>query len=266
MNATKILEKKATVMILAGGYSSRFAQGYPKTLFKVHSDKPMIYHILKYFYNQGQKDILVALGQRGELVTGWVENYFANRNNVILAPHEKGLLVSSNNKCGGSINFVQTGEHTMTGGRMYQVKDLLADTFTLTYADAIYDLNLQSMLKTHAMMGKMATLAAVVLPSRYGHVHIENGIVEEIVEKPDRNINMGVYVLNKEIFNIGNWDDKTVFIKEIMPIVQKMGELAAFVHEGFWQPIDTFAEGLKLRRMYMEKEVPDSLLQKTRLL
>ena len=228
------------VVILCGGKGTRLAEETnlnPKPMVKI-GDKPIIWHILKFFSNYGYNDFILATGYKNEII----DNFF------------------SKNKDFPNVETIFTGAETMTGGRILRLKSILnrEEEFFMTYGDGVTNLNLNELLKFHKSHNKIATVTAVHPPVRFGEVEIKNNEVTRFAEKKQAKsswISGGFFILNKKIFNYIK-NDETVFEEYPLEKVTSEGQLMAYKHEGFWQCMDTLREKKLLESLWNKGIAP----------
>ena len=233
------------VIILSGGFGTRIAEYtsiIPKPMIRI-GGKPIIEHIMEIYAKYGHKDFYLALGYKSEVIKEYFYNYaFLNSNFQInlkdgkVSPYEK-------NEKDWSINLIDTGINTMTGGRLKRLKKFIGDeTFLLTYGDAVTDLNINKVLEFHKKHGRMVTVTGVRPPARFGELTInELNEVLEFKEKPNTHagwINGGFFVMEPEFLDYIDGDE-SILEKEPLETIAKENQLLAFLHDGFWHCIDT---------------------------
>ena len=233
------------VIILSGGFGTRIAEYtsiIPKPMIRI-GGKPIIEHIMEIYSKYGHKDFYLALGYKSEVIKEYFYNYaFLNSNFRInlkdgkVAPFEK-------NEKDWSVNLIDTGINTMTGGRLKRLRKFIGnETFLLTYGDAVTDLNINKVLEFHKEHGRIVTVTGVRPPARFGELTINaTNEVLEFKEKPNTHagwINGGFFVIEPEFFNYIE-DDNTILEKEPLEQAAKKNQLMAFLHDGFWHCIDT---------------------------
>ena len=225
------------VILLAGGFGTRlseYTKTIPKPMISV-AGKPMIFHIMKLYAKYGFKDFYIALGYKGEIIKKFFNRKFYDWN----------------------INLVETGSHTMTGGRLKRLAKYIGnETFMMTYGDGISDLNLKKLLKFHKKNKKLVTLTAVRPPARFGAIKLKGHNVSSFKEKSKLDegwINGGFFVMEPKFFNYIK-NDKTYLEREPLENVTKKKQLAAFKYEGFWQCMDTKRDKDKLHKILIEKK------------
>ena len=221
------------VVILAGGFGTRLSEytnTVPKPMVKVKG-KPLIYHIMKQYAKYGFKDFYIALGYKGKVI----KNYFKNK------------------PFNWNINLIDTGLHTMTGGRLKRLRKYLKDeTFLMTYGDGVSNINIKKLINFHKKTGKKVTLTAVRPPARFGAIKITRNYVTYFREKSKLDegwINGGYFVMHPSFLKYIK-NDKTFLEKEPLEIACKKKHLAAYKHYGFWQCVDTKRDLDKLKKIY----------------
>lgn len=247
--------------ILAGGVGSRLGsetESKPKPLVDL-GGRPILWHIMKQFEQFGHRDFVVALGYRGDLI----KQYFAEL--ARLHGHVSiGLKANEVRRYGEpvpdwQIDLIETGLRTQTGGRIAQLQPFLdAQTFLLAWGDGLHNMDLDALVAFHRAHGKLATVAAVRPPARFGHLEFDGDAVAEFSEKPQTAegwINSGVFVLEPGIFDYIK-SDKTHWEREPMQQLARDGQLMAFRHGGFWQCVDTPRDLALLNRLWQQGEHP----------
>ena len=237
------------VVLLCGGYGTRLGeetQLKPKPMVEI-GGKPILWHIMKIFEKHDIQDFQLALGYKADIIKDYFLKYNSLNNdfsvNLKSGKIEFNDIINEN----WSINLIDTGLNTMTGGRLLRLKESLKneETFMLTYGDGVSNIDLTKLLQFHKYHGKIATVTAVRPPVRFGELIINtNNKVEEFAEKPQAGkgwINGGFFVFNKEIFNYIE-DDSIMLEREPLEKLSKMGELMAYKHDDFWQCMDTIRE------------------------
>ena len=225
------------VVILAGGLGTRlseYTKSIPKPMIKVNG-RPIIYYIMKHFYNYGFKEFYVAIGYKGNVL----EKYFKK------------------NKFPWEVNLIETGLNTMTGGRIRRLKKYLGDDrFFMTYGDGLANVNLRKLLKFHIKKKKLATMTAVRPPARFGKIKLNNhNKVTLFREKSNLDegwINGGFFVLESKVLSLIK-SDKTFFEKQPLELLSKKGQLMAFKHKKTWQCMDTIRDMQILEKLLIKK-------------
>lgn len=231
------------VVILAGGFGTRLSEEtdvIPKPMVRI-GHVPILRHIMNYYAKFGHKDFVVALGYKAEVV----EEYFYQ-----VSRDEPEL--------NWRINLENTGLETATGGRIKRLEALLEDNFLLTYGDGLSNVNLDALIEFHITSQRIATLTAVKPPPRFGNIEISRGLVTSFTEKNPKHsgwINGGFFYLNKEICSLIE-DDQTSFEKEPLNKLVENGQLGAYEHHGWWQPMDTLRDKRTLEAIWENKSAP----------
>ncbi len=244
------------VVIFAGGYGTRISEEThirPKPMVEI-GGKPILWHIMKIYSHYGFNDFVVCLGYKGYYIKEWFNNYYLHTNDITM-DFEKNTVEYHNNRAEKwKVTLVDTGEHTMTGGRLKRVRSFVGnETFMLTYGDGLSDVNISALVEAHKAHKKIATVTAVVPEGKFGVLSIDNNsLVTSFSEKTDNaksRINGGFFVLEPEIFDYLD-NDETVFEKAPLENLAKDGELKAFNHDGFWKPMDTVNDKNKLEALW----------------
>lgn len=249
------------VCILAGGVGSRLSEETtirPKPLVEI-GGQPILWHIMNIYAAQGFKDFAVALGYKGDMI----KKYFADASTLagnVKVDFKTGEVVSELSKqIDWTVDLVETGSATMTGGRIKRLKDFVGGkTFMLTWGDGVANIDLSKLLEFHRSHGKLATLTAVRPPARYGHLTFDGNIVSEFSEKSQAAegwINGAFFVLEPGIFDYIEADE-TQFEHEPLTNLSKDGQLVAYKHNGFWQCMDTLREKWILEEMWRTNTAP----------
>jgi glucose-1-phosphate cytidylyltransferase len=231
------------VVILAGGFGTRLSEEtdvIPKPMVRI-GNVPILRHIMNYYAGFGHTDFIVALGYKAEVIV----DYF---DNVLLS--EPGLS--------WTVELVDTGLETATGGRIKRLQEKLDDEFLLTYGDGLSDVDLDALVRFHVASNRLATLTAVKPPPRFGTIEISNGTVTSFAEKDPKYsgwINGGFFYLNKQICSLIE-GDQTSFENEPLNQLVAMGQLGAFQHYGWWQPMDTLRDKRTLETIWKNSSAP----------
>ena len=231
------------VVILAGGFGTRLSEEtdiIPKPMVRI-GNVPILRHIMNYYAKFGHTDFIIALGYKAEVIV----NYF---DQVLLEEKELNW----------NIQLVDTGLKTATGGRIKRLQDLLEDEFLLTYGDGLSNVALDELLMFHKKSGKIATLTAVKPPPRFGTIEVSSGIVTNFAEKDPKHsswINGGFFCLSKQVCSLIYGDDIS-FESEPLNQLVAQGQLAAFEHHGWWQPMDTLRDKRALETIWQDNAAP----------
>lgn len=244
-------------IILAGGYGTRLSEETdlkPKPLVEI-GGKPILWHIMKIYSKHNINDFIICCGYKGYLIKEYFANYFLHHSDITFDIKNNSMKVHQNNAEPWSVTLVDTGENTMTGGRLKRVKEHIKDDkcFCFTYGDGVGDIDITSLIRFHKRHGKQATLTATQPSGRYGALKFKaKGLVKNFQEKPDGDnnwINGGFFVLNPEVINLIK-NDSTVWEEEPLKNLAKNNQLRGFKHRGFWQPMDTLREKNMLNNLW----------------
>lgn len=259
-------------VILAGGLGTRISEESgvrPKPMVEI-GGRPILWHIMKIYSCYGINDFIVCCGYKGHVIKEYFANYCLNNSDVTFNMQDNSMEVHKNETEPWKITLVHTGNSTMTGGRLKRVQKYIGnETFCMTYGDGLSDLNITDSINLHKATGSYATLTAVQQPGRFGVFNLgENeNFVNSFQEKPDGSempwINGGFFVLEPEVFNYIE-DDDSVWEKESMEMLAREGQLSAYRHTGFWQPMDTLRDKTYLEDLWQKGNAPwheESLLQ-----
>ncbi|QIR13942.1 glucose-1-phosphate cytidylyltransferase [Shewanella aestuarii] len=248
-------------VILAGGLGTRISEEShlkPKPMIEI-GGKPILWHIMKIYSYYGINDFVICLGYKGYIIKEYFANYFLHMSDVTFDMRTNKMEVHHEHAEPWRVTLVDTGEHSMTGGRLKRVKDYVdGETFCFTYGDGVADINLDKLLQHHKNAGKVATVTAIQPPGRYGALNINNGIVQTFQEKPAGDgswINGGFFVLEPAIFDLLE-NDKTIFEDEPLINLAKKGNMSAYKHYGFWQAMDTLRDKNQLEDLWQSKTPP----------
>ena len=249
-------------VILAGGLGSRLSEETglrPKPMVEI-GGKPILWHILNIYSCYGFDEFVVALGYRGEVIKEYFLNFFALNNDITLDLASGATTVHHGRQPRWKVHLVDTGPATQTGGRVKRLKKWMGEdkTFMMTYGDGVANVDLRALLRFHESHGKLATVTTVRPPARFGGMLFEGDRVREFMEKPQAGegwINGGFFVLNRGIFDYIAGDE-TLWEREPMERLAADGELMAYRHEGFWQPMDTLRERKVLEDLWASGTAP----------
>ncbi len=248
-------------VILAGGLGTRLSEETylkPKPMVEI-GGKPILWHILKIYSYYGLNDFIICCGYKGYLIKEYFANYFLHMSDVTFKLGDgNNMEIHQNKSEAWKITCVDTGDLTMTGGRLARIKNYLKDTFCLTYGDGVSDVNILDLINFHKNNKKLATLTAVQPPGRFGALNIENNSVRNFQEKPEGDgswINGGFFVLEPEVLNYIDGDE---CVWEEMPLrnLANKNELSAFKHSGFWRPMDTLRDKRNLEELWESNKAP----------
>ncbi len=250
-------------VILAGGLGTRISEEThlkPKPMIEI-GGKPVLWHIMKMYSHHGINDFVICCGYKGYLIKEYFANYFLHMSDITLDMSKNSMEVHQQHAEPWRVTLVDTGESTMTGGRLKRVKSYLDDSedFCFTYGDGVSSVDITALLAFHAKHGKQATLTAVYPPGRFGALDIdENSEVKSFEEKPKGDgamINGGFFVLSPKVLDLIN-DDKTIWERSPLEQLAQRGELMAYQHTGFWQPMDTLRDKTLLEELWSSNQAP----------
>lgn len=250
-------------IILAGGLGTRLSEEThlkPKPMVEI-GGKPVLWHILKIYAAHGVNDFIVCAGYKGYMIKEYFANYFLHTSDVTFDLRDHSTEVIERRSEPWRITIVDTGENTMTGGRLRRVQHLLEpdEPFCFTYGDGVGDIDLTRLIAFHKEHGKPATMTAVQPPGRYGALVLgEGGEVEQFREKPQGDqswINGGFFVLDPRVIDLID-DDQTSWERAPLETLAAGGDLRAFKHHGFWRPMDTLRDKNQLDELWQSNKAP----------
>ena len=246
---------KMKAVILAGGLGTRIAEEShlrPKPMIEI-GGMPILWHIMKMYSHHGINDFVICLGYKGYVVKEYFANYFLHMSDVTFDVQRNTMEIHQQRAEPWRVTLVNTGETTMTGGRLRRVRDYLrGGTFCFTYGDGVSDVDITALIAFHRSHGKKATVTAVQPPGRYGAVELSGATVTNFQEKPIGDgawINGGFFVLEPSVLDMIEGDQTSW---ESTPLVQLVGEgeLRAYRHTGFWQALDTMRDKVHLEELW----------------
>lgn len=254
------LIKKA--VILAGGLGSRIQEETsikPKPMIEI-GGKPIIWHIMKIYSHYGITDFIICCGYKGYIIKEYFANYFLHNSDVTFDMSTNTMQVHERYSEPWRVTLVDTGEKTMTGGRLKRVKDYIKDEklFCFTYGDGVSDINIVELIKFHNAHGRDATLTAIYPSGRFGVLDLEGDNIRAFQEKPRGEggmVNGGFFVLSPKVLDLIEGDE-TIWEREPLEILAKQNNLMAFKHEGFWQPMDTLRDRMFLEDLWQKGNAP----------
>ena len=221
--------------------------------------RPILWHILKVYSAHGINDFVICSGYKGYLIKEYFANYFLHMSDVTFDMKNNRMEVHQQRSEHWRVTIVDTGEATMTGGRLRRVRDYLGDdTFCFTYCDGVGDVNITELIEFHKRSGRKATLTGVQPPGRYGALELKETLVERFQEKPEGDggwVNAGFFVLEPSVIDlIGG--DATVWEREPLEALAAARTLGAYKHTGFWQPMDTLRDKNYLESLWASGKAP----------
>jgi glucose-1-phosphate cytidylyltransferase len=242
-------------VILAGGLGTRISEETalrPKPMVEI-GGKPILWHIMKIYSAHGIHDFIICAGYRGYVIKEYFANYFLHSSDVTFDMKDNSMRVHERHAEPWRVTIVDTGEDTMTGGRLKRVAPYLGgETFCFTYGDGVSDVNITELVSHHQKNRRLATVTAVQPPGRFGMLDIAGESVSGFIEKPEGDggwINGGFFVLEPGVLKYIT-DDATVWEREPLQDLARENQLSAFVHRGFWQPMDTLRDKLLLEDLW----------------
>lgn len=246
------------VLILAGGYGTRFSEETdvkPKPMIQI-GGQPILWHIMKMYSHYGFNDFVILLGYKSYVIKEYFANYFLHQSDITIDISNNEVKILNNNSEPWRITLLDTGLDTMTGGRILRAKHAIGnEPFMLTYGDGVSDVNIGELVAFHKKHGKAVTMTSAQPEGRFGSMSIdsENHGVSTFMEKPkgDGNwINGGFFVCEPKVLDYIKEGDRTVWERSPLENLAKDGELFAYKHSGFWQPMDTLREKIVLNELW----------------
>ncbi len=249
-------------VILAGGLGTRISEETlikPKPMVEI-GGKPVLWHIMKHYSVHGVNDFIVCCGYKGYLIKEYFANYFLHMSDVTFDMSRNHMEVHHRSAEPWRVTVVDTGEDTMTGGRIKRVAPYLThgEPFCMTYGDGVGDVNIADLIAFHQAHGLAATLTATQPPGRFGILQLDGQRIRSFKEKPEGEggmINSGFFVLQPGVIDLIK-DDSTVWEREPLEQLAQQGQLAAFQHDGFWQPMDTLRDKSQLEGLWASGQAP----------
>jgi len=248
-------------VILAGGLGTRISeetQSKPKPMVEI-GGRPILWHIMKMYSAHGINDFIVCAGYKGYVIKEYFSNYFLHMSDVTFDLAQNRLEVHQRRSEPWRVTIVDTGDATMTGGRLLRVKEYLdEDAFCFTYGDGVSDVDIKRLVEFHRTEGRNATLTGVQPPGRFGSLEIEESRVLRFQEKPDDSglwVNGGFFVLEPAVLALIR-DDATIWERQPLEALASAAQLSVFKHRGFWQPMDTQRDKLSLDELWSSGKAP----------
>lgn len=249
------------LVILAGGLGTRLSEEThlrPKPMVEI-GGKPILWHILKIYSQHGITDFVICCGYKGYIIKEYFANYFLHSSDVTFDMSTNSMHVHHRYAEPWTVTLVDTGDNTLTGGRLLRVANYLDnEPFCFTYGDGLADVDITSLVEFHRSEGRWATLTAVQPPGRFGSLAFERGRVLSFDEKPSGDgfwINGGFFVLEPEVLTTISGDD-SIWERDCLPVLAAAGQLNAFQHKGFWQPMDTLRDRQFLESLWTSNQAP----------
>ncbi|WP_213952843.1 glucose-1-phosphate cytidylyltransferase [Variovorax sp. dw_954] len=249
-------------VILAGGFGTRLAEETsirPKPMVEI-GDRPILWHIMKFYSQFGINDFIVCLGYKGYIIKEYFANYFLHNSDITFDLASNTVKYHTQRAESWRLTLVDTGESSMTGGRLRRVRNYLDldEPFCMTYGDGLSNVDIRAEIEFHRSHGLMATVASVRPPARFGNLLIDGNRVIEFEEKPQTEsgfINGGFFVLQPSVIDLIA-DDFTIWERSPMEELARRGELASWNHEDFWQPMDTLRDKEFLTKLWVSGNAP----------
>ena len=249
-------------VILAGGLGTRLSEETdlkPKPMVEI-GGKPILWHIMKMYSSHGVHDFIICCGYKGYVIKEYFKNYYLHQSDVTFDMSSNTMEVHHERAEPWKVTLLDTGDDSMTGGRLKQVEKYIKDEdeFFFTYGDGVSDVNLTETLNFHHSHNKLATLTAVYPPGRFGALDVSDGKVKQFKEKPKGDgalINGGFFVLSPKVLQYIN-DDKTIWEQYPLNQLASDGELMAYEHNGFWQTMDTLRDKHYLEELWSSNNAP----------
>jgi glucose-1-phosphate cytidylyltransferase len=249
-------------VILAGGLGTRLSEETstrPKPMVEI-GGKPILWHIMKMYSAHGIYDFIICCGYKGYIIKEYFANYFLHMSDVTFNMRDNSCEVHDKRAEPWNVTLVDTGENSMTGGRLLRVASYISreEAFCFTYGDGVGDVDISATIEFHKKHGKAATLTSTYPPGRFGALDIQDGQVNSFTEKPKGDggmINGGFFVLSPKVLDYLT-DDSTVWEQEPLMRLAADGELMAYQHEGFWQPMDTLRDKHRLEELWSDGKAP----------
>lgn len=249
-------------VILAGGLGTRISEEThlkPKPMIEI-GGKPILWHIMKIYSHYGINDFIICCGYKGYVIKEYFANYYLHMSDVTFDLANNNIAIHQNNAEPWRVTLVDTGEHTMTGGRLKRIYPhvMNEDLFCCTYGDGLADINITSLIEFHKFQGLSATLTATSPPGRFGALNLNSNLVMKFHEKPMGDgglINGGFFVISPCVLEKIEGDN-TVWERDPLEKLAEEGQLAAYQHSGFWQPMDTLRDKLFLEELWDKDQAP----------
>jgi glucose-1-phosphate cytidylyltransferase len=249
-------------VILAGGFGTRISEETdvkPKPMIEI-GGKPILWHIMKMYSHHGVNDFIICCGYKGYVIKEYFANYFLHQSDVTFHMDENRMEVHDGRAEPWKVTLVDTGDNAQTGGRLAAVSEYIKDEecFCLTYGDGVSDVDISSLVDFHKSHKKLASVTSVFPPGRFGALEIEDSQVKRFMEKPKGDgamINGGFFVLSPKVLS-RIFGPECLWEQEPLRTLAEEGELMAFQHSGFWQPMDTLRDKMLLDELWDSGDAP----------
>jgi glucose-1-phosphate cytidylyltransferase len=248
-------------IILAGGLGTRMSEETlirPKPMVEI-GGRPILWHIMKIYSHYGINDFVVCCGYKGYMLKEYFANYFLHNSDVTFDMSNNQMKIHQNHAEHWKVTLIDTGENTMTGGRLKRVANHIGDEdFCFTYGDGLSNVDIKRLINFHKLNQKKATLTAVKPPGRFGSLRLDNTKVLNFEEKPQGDgawVNGGFFILSPQVIDYIGGDD-TFWERKPLERLAHEGQLCAFLHDGFWQPMDTLRDKMLLEELWSSGKAP----------
>jgi len=247
-------------VILAGGLGTRISEesiSRPKPMIEI-GGRPILWHILKMYSSHNINDFVICCGYKGYIIKEYFANYFLHMSDVTIDMAKNSVEVHHKKAEPWRVTLVDTGEQTQTGGRLKRIGDYIQSDFCMTYGDGVSSIDITKSIQFHNSHGQLATMTAVQPPGRFGALDFDGTQINSFLEKPQGDggwINGGFFVLNPKVLEMIDGDE-TLWEKQPLEQLAKMGQLRAYFHSGFWQPMDTLRDKNHLEELWINERAP----------
>jgi glucose-1-phosphate cytidylyltransferase len=248
------------VVLLAGGLGTRISEESslrPKPMIEI-GGRPILWHIMKIYLAHGLRDFVICCGYKGYMIKEYFANYSLHMSDVTIDMEKNSIEVHQKKAEPWRVTLVDTGEATQTGGRLKRVSEYIDDDFCMTYGDGVGSINITELIAFHRQHGKLATMTATQPPGRFGALQLEEHAVTSFLEKPTGDggwINGGFFVLSPKTLELIEGDE-TIWERKPLESLAQTGQLQAFFHPGFWQPMDTLRDKNHLEDLWQSGKAP----------
>lgn len=249
-------------VILAGGLGTRLSEettSKPKPMVEI-GGRPILWHIMKIYSCHGVNEFIICLGYKGYIIKKYFADYYLTNSDVTFDMAENKFDIHANKAEPWKVTLVDTGEKSLTGERIKRIADYLGDEeFCLTYGDGVGDVNITESIEFHKAQGRLATMTTATPPGRFGIIEVRDGKVTRFQEKPKDNnarINAGFFVLSPKVIDYIPKDRNVMWEAEPLIHLTADGELSAYHHAGFWQPMDTLSNKVHLEELWQSQKAP----------
>jgi glucose-1-phosphate cytidylyltransferase len=247
-------------VILAGGLGTRISEesvSRPKPMIEI-GGKPILWHIMKMYSSYEIHDFVICCGYKGYIIKEYFANYFLHMSDVTIDMAKNSIEVHHKKAEPWRVTLVDTGESTQTGGRLNRIANYVDSDFCMTYGDGVSSISIKNSIEFHKSHGQLATMTAVQPPGRFGSLNVSGNQINSFIEKPQGDggwINGGFFVLNPKVLDLIDGDE-TLWEKQPLERLAKMGQLSAYFHSGFWQPMDTLRDKNHLEELWSTGNAP----------